>query len=98
MSQTLTPPVHQQENTPHSQIIELLKRGDQLDAIVLYRSQHGGSVFEAKQAVDAIATEHGIKLAAANPAAGKAMVYAGFAFVALLIGVMSVTVAMVVLT
>jgi len=99
MSQMLKEPAQAAADyAPNAQIIDLLKRGDLLDAIILYRSMHGGDLAGAKQAVEAIAADHNIAVAAGNPATGRLVVAAGFIFLTLLAGVMGLAVAMVLLT
>ena len=58
---SLTERLRPDESTLNNQIVTLLGRGKKIEAVKLYRNQFGGGLKEAKEAVERIGVQTGIR-------------------------------------
>ena len=53
-------PVTGDSTSQEDQLLDLLRRGRKIEAIKVYRAQHGAGLKEAKDAVESLAAQHNI--------------------------------------
>jgi len=71
--------------TVDQDVVSLLREGKKIDAIKLYRDKTGVGLAEAKQAVEALARNHGIQSRASGCASASVLIFVLACFVVLVI-------------